>query len=115
MVYDAVMARSDKAAEAAYQREWYMRPGNKARVRASAAARRVAIAAMIRAFKDKPCADCGVRYPHYVMDLDHREPSEKYIDPGNLPGRGWSDDRVMSELTKCDVVCANCHRTRTHR
>jgi hypothetical protein len=23
--------------------------------------------------KSQPCADCGVQYPYYVMDFDHRE------------------------------------------
>jgi hypothetical protein len=28
---------------------------------------------------------------------------------------GWSWDKIMAEVLKCDVVCANCHRIRTHR
>jgi hypothetical protein len=27
---------------------------------------------LIRQAKARPCADCGVLYPYYVMDFDHR-------------------------------------------
>jgi hypothetical protein len=27
----------------------------------------------VRRTKSRPCADCGVQYPYYVMDFDHRE------------------------------------------
>ncbi len=62
--------------------------------------------------KSVPCADCGVRYPPYVMDFDHRNPAEKL---GNIGcGRKWGEPRLRAEIAKCDVVCANCHRERTH-
>ena len=65
----------------------------------------------IRKAKDKPCADCGVKYPHYVMDLDHNG-QEKVIKIAQSVGR-VSDERLLAEIAKCDVVCANCHRERT--
>ena len=27
--------------------------------------------------KQKPCMDCGIEYPHYVMDFDHRAKGTK--------------------------------------
>jgi hypothetical protein len=27
----------------------------------------------VRQMKNQPCADCGINYPYYVMDFDHRE------------------------------------------
>jgi hypothetical protein len=35
------------------------------------------------AAKDRPCADCQIRYPHYVMDFDHREGVEKLFNEYN--------------------------------
>lgn len=68
---------------------------------------------LIRAAKDVPCADCGLRYPHYVMDLDHLDPSTKLGTVGQMARRGIR--KTQEEIAKCEAVCANCHRERTHR
>lgn len=67
---------------------------------------------MISAFKRRPCADCGVQYPPYVMQFDHRDPGVKLFNVSAAPGR-YSTDQVLNEIAKCDVVCANCHAERT--
>lgn len=64
--------------------------------------------------KAKPCMDCGRPYPPYVMDFDHREPSKKEFEIARL-FLTHSLKIIDRELAKCDVVCANCHRERTHR
>ena len=62
-------------------------------------------------FKDRPCLDCGVTYPFYVMDLDHVR-GQKLVSIGaNL--KSISTEVLLKELEKCEVVCANCHRFRT--
>lgn len=68
--------------------------------------------ALVDAFKAKPCADCGESYPPYVMDLDHVR-GTKVAHIARLVTRG-SEARLRAELEKCEVVCANCHRSRTH-
>lgn len=60
--------------------------------------------------KQCPCADCGVRYPHYVMDFDHRQ--DKRFELGSS-WRHRGLRAVLAEIKKCDVVCANCHRIRS--
>lgn len=60
--------------------------------------------------KRKPCMDCGIEYPPYVMDFDHvRGVKEFPISEGVMK----SSIRILLEVAKCDVVCANCHRIRT--
>ena len=59
------------------------------------------------------CMDCGQKYPSYVLDLDHRDPNEKKFTPSRL-AKNNSWQQMIDELKKCDVVCANCHRIRTH-
>ncbi|HEX8070867.1 MAG TPA: hypothetical protein VF546_13005 [Pyrinomonadaceae bacterium] len=68
---------------------------------------------LIRQAKARPCADCGVQYPYYVMDFDHRDGATKSFMLSEVP-RATSKS-LLREIAKCDVVCANCHRERTHR
>lgn len=69
--------------------------------------------AILHEHKNVPCADCGVRYPPYVMDFDHRDGSTKVDNVGSLVGR-VNVSKLLAEIEKCDVVCANCHRERTY-
>ena len=62
--------------------------------------------------KDVPCLDCKGKFPPIVMDFDHVEGSIKFSDVGILAHYG-SWDRLKTEVSKCEVVCANCHRIRT--
>lgn len=63
--------------------------------------------------KGQPCADCGKNYPFYVMDFDHRDRSTKAFNIGHMLRQGWG--KIKTEVEKCDVVCANCHRIRTYK
>lgn len=60
--------------------------------------------------ESKPCMDCGVNYPYYVMDLDHVIGTKV---AGVSRMKTWSDRRLQEELAKCELVCSNCHRIRT--
>ena len=67
---------------------------------------------MIRDAKNVPCADCGKSFPYYVMDLDHLPGHEKKFQLGKYLQHKLAD--IEDELKKCEAVCANCHRFRTH-
>ncbi len=60
-----------------------------------------------------PCLDCGGTFPFFVMQFDHRDPREKSYVVSKMVGR-TGRDRILAEVAKCDVVCANCHRKRTY-
>ncbi len=64
-------------------------------------------------FKSKPCMDCNKSFPTYAMDLDHRDINLKSFSISDLLHRFVPLERFRSELEKCDVVCAICHRHRT--
>lgn len=65
--------------------------------------------------KQKPCMDCGVQYPHYVMDFDHRDSSVKFMTISLMAKtHHFSKENLLKEVAKCDLVCSNCHRIRTH-
>lgn len=58
-----------------------------------------------------PCADCGGTFAQCSMDFDHRDAETKVRSVTRMIN--GSIDRMMAEVAKCDIVCANCHRLRT--
>ena len=102
-----------KACQAAMDRVNYARnPDRRARIlRANERRRRVQTARLQEIKAAAGCADCGERDP-VVLDFDHREGSDKLGDVATMTGGPWRT--IEAEVAKCDVVCANCHRRRTH-
>lgn len=98
--------------QAAYQRRWYVENRERCLVRARRNAKRsrAEAKALVQALKAAPCADCGGRFPAEVMDFDHVRGQK--IAPVSLLKNG-SVERILREVAKCDLVCANCHRVRT--
>lgn len=48
------------------------------------------------------------------MDFDHRDPSTKEFEICQGANKNAvSQERLLLEIDKCDVVCANCHRLRS--
>jgi hypothetical protein len=47
------------------------------------------------------------------MDFDHREPSHKSFRLTAGAAMLKSPAALLEEVSKCDIVCANCHRVRT--
>jgi hypothetical protein len=98
----------------AYKQENYRKNRDKflARALANKAQRRE----IFRAAKSGSCADCGNYYPPYVMDFDHREGETKLFNVSAWNVQRWvSIAMLRAEIAKCDLVCANCHRERTHQ
>lgn len=104
------MAYKNKEDQNAYTRMWYRK--NKESVLRRKRERKQEIKAAVRNMKDVPCADCGERYPYYVMDFDHIQ-GDKIANVATLVNNGnWL--QILEEVQKCEIVCANCHRIRTH-
>ena len=70
---------------------------------------------LVNKYKDKPCLDCHIKYPSYVMDFHHREGERKENTIAIMIRQGYSFKRILEEIKKCDLICANCHRIRTHK
>ena len=49
---------------------------------------------LVRDAKNRPCADCGVQYPYYVMDLDHRPGIAKRANFNVLVKQGAAREEV---------------------
>jgi hypothetical protein len=61
-----------------------------------------------------PCLDCGRTFPFFVMQFDHRDPREKRYLVSQMVGRTGTET-ILAEVSKCDIICANCHRERTYQ
>lgn len=60
-----------------------------------------------------PCADCGLNYEPWQMDFDHLGDVYKRRDVAVLVNQGRTLNVIKAEIAKCELVCVNCHRTRT--
>ena len=96
---------------AAARSQWYYK--NAERLKKVQDRRRVKRRSMLAALKEGvPCTDCGVSYPSFVMDFDHVRGAKQFSVGAGALTLAW--DRVLAEVEKCELVCANCHRVRTH-
>ena len=83
-----------------------LHPGRSRDVNLQAKQRRRAQLAEIKA--GRGCRSSGIRDPR-VLDFHHRHGEDKVLAVSVLIyRRRW--DSVLSEIGKCDVLCANCHR-----
>ena len=57
-----------------------------------------------------PCVDCG-EDNIVVLDFDHQE--NKIMEISKMVHRGFLWKKVLLEIKKCEIRCANCHRIKT--
>jgi len=60
----------------------------------------------------KGCVDCGYNAHAEALEFDHLPDSGKLFNIGEKIG-SYSMKKLMEEVAKCEVVCANCHAIRT--
>jgi len=60
------------------------------------------------------CKECKNNNP-VVLDFHHKNPTEKDFSIGDAVRAGYSKERILKEIEKCDVLCANCHRILHHQ
>lgn len=67
--------------------------------------------ALTRLKEENNCEDCNQFFPSVCMEFDHLANKEFAIGNGN----GKELGSILDELSKCKLVCSNCHRIRTHK
>lgn len=108
---------SCKVCRTQYNRSYYQKHGDKIRRsnRESDSKRVQHTRAIIDDLKHGPCKDCGRKFNPWQMDFDHRDEEQKEHDISHMiKPMKLSLDRILEEIAKCDLVCACCHRQRTH-
>lgn len=85
----------------------------RSRVRPDKTARKLERRRFILEYKSThPCIDCGESDP-VCLQFDHRDPSQKEGEAHEW--LKWKMERILAEMAKCDIRCANCHLKRHAR
>ncbi len=54
------------------------------------------------------CERCGEDHPA-TLTFHHKDKADKEFEIGNSVWMGVSLRRLIAEIEKCEVLCANCH------
>jgi hypothetical protein len=58
--------------------------------------------------KTLKCERCPENHPA-CLAFHHPDPLQKDMSVSNLVRSGYSKEKILEEMAKCQVLCANCH------
>lgn len=79
------------------------------RTRANIANRRKEIRTWLAELKKTMACKCGETHPA-CLDFHHLNTAEKVTEISTSINKGWGKARILKEISKCEVLCSNCHR-----
>jgi hypothetical protein len=80
----------------------------------TATGKKVSVREFLREYLlQNPCVSCG-NSNLMVLEFDHRSREEKSFSISEAVNNGVSLEDIKNELSKCSVLCANCHAIKTH-
>lgn len=95
------------------QNNYYKRDDHyKTRVKLAADKNRLAKRQQLSEILKSGCVNCGESDP-IVLEFDHIDPATKFMEVGNMMQSGYAWNKVLEEISKCQILCANCHRRKT--
>ena len=98
-----------KNCQNAYNKEHYKK--NKQYYKDKSNSQSMKLRKIVRDYKiTHDCITCGEPDP-LVLDFDHL--GDKLGNVSTLVSNGVSVKRLMDEINKCQILCANCHRRKT--
>lgn len=72
--------------------------------------RRQEIRVFIDSLKEgNPCVKCGVIFDPGCTDFHHRD-NDKEFNMSAAQRMGLTNEVILEEVSKCDIICATCHR-----
>jgi hypothetical protein len=96
-----------------YHKKWYLK--NKESRKQQIFQRRHKIVIWFKQEKKKfKCERCPESHIA-CLDFHHKNPRGTDFTISQLVNRGWSIERIKLEISKCIVLCANCHRKEHHK
>lgn len=105
------MSYKDKQKQKEYQRQYFLNNKELYYKRNQESVQR--IYDWINKIKSGPCTDCHQKFPSVCMDFDHLDRKTKINNVATLV-RMNNFKKVKEEISKCELVCSNCHRIRTY-
>lgn len=91
-----------------YRRNWYNR--NKKKARDKVDERKQSIVEWFKEYKSTlKCEKCSEN-PPATLDFHHTVPDEKKYSISKMVKDGFSKKNILKEMSKCEVLCSNCHR-----
>ena len=67
---------------------------------------------MLIYLSDKNCEMCG-ECDNRVLEFDHLDPALKLFSISQAVRLGYGWNQVLDEISKCRILCANCHKKHT--
>jgi hypothetical protein len=93
-----------------YQRSWHQR--HKAKRLARIYEKKTATYEYVQHIKSQlRCTDCSEQHPA-TLQFHHLDAQDKQFNVADAVRNGISLDRIKKEISKCIVLCANCHLIR---
>ena len=66
---------------------------------------------VLQYLKENPCISCGEK-DVVVLEFHHTS-GQKVTEVNRMLLHGWSWSKIKKEISKCEVLCANCHQKKT--
>jgi len=91
-----------------YRKEYYHR--NKESEKTRIRKRTEDLGKFLKDYKNSglSCQRCGENHPA-TLQFHHKDPSLKTVAVSSMVAHGYSKDKILEEISKCEVLCANCH------
>ena len=67
---------------------------------------------MLEYLQDKTCVVCGINDVR-VLEFDHVNRATKSFSIARALTNTFSWSRILEEIAKCQILCANCHKIKT--
>lgn len=102
------MPYKDKQKQKNAQEKWYQK--NKEEHSKKSKERKTKLIEFVRNYKKKDnisCVDCGENR-WQCLQFDHGK-NEKIDAVSQMARRGFTKEKILKEISKCEIVCANCH------
>lgn len=93
----------------AYRKWYYKSKENRNKVIKRSAKKKLETKQWLVEYKEKlGCSKCNEKHPA-ALDF-HHENDDKEFNVAEAWSKGYGKDKVLAEISKCIVLCANCHR-----